>query len=211
MRYLAFFKPHDVLCQFSDAAGRTTLKDYVQVPGVYPVGRLDRDSEGLLLLTNDGALAHRLTDPRYEHPRMYLVQVERIPDPEAIETLRRGVMLSDGPTRPAEVDLLDTEPRLRDRLVPIRFRKHVPTSWLRVTLREGRNRQLRRMTAAVGFPTLRLVRVAIGPIVLSDLEPGQWRHLAETELEALRALRAEGNPGRSRRSRSRSRRPRGSS
>jgi 23S rRNA pseudouridine2457 synthase len=210
-RYIAFFKPCNVLCQFTDAAGRTTLKDYVPVPGVYPVGRLDRDSEGLLLLTDDGPLAHRLTDPRYEHPRTYLVQVERIPDPSAIEALRGGVLLSDGPTRPAEVELLECDPRVPDRPVPIRFRKNVSTGWLRVTLREGRNRQLRRMTAAVGFPTLRLVRIAIGPIALGNLEPGQWRHLTEVELAALGAARAEGTSSRNRRSRGRSRRPRGSS
>jgi 23S rRNA pseudouridine2457 synthase len=190
-RYLAFFNPHNVLCRFADAAGRTTLKDYVPVPGVYTVGRLDRDSEGLLLLTDDGHLAHRLTDPRYEHPRTYLVQVERIPTPSAIEALRRGVMLGDGPTRPAEVELLECELRVPDRPVPIRFRKNVPTSWLRVTLREGRNRQLRRMTAAVGFPTLRLMRIAIGPIALGELEPGQWRDLTKPERQALQAVRAD--------------------
>src|SRR5262249_21197030 len=139
------------------------------VPGVYPVGRLDRDSEGLLLLTDDGGLAHRLTDPRYEHPRTYLVQVERVPSQDALESLRRGIVLRDGPTRPAEVVLLDEAPALPDRAVPIRFRKSVPTAWLRLVLREGRNRQVRRMTAAVGYPTLRLVRVGIGPIELSGL------------------------------------------
>jgi len=209
-RYLALFKPYGVLCQFTDASGRTTLKDYVAVRGVYPVGRLDRDSEGLLILTDDGSLAHTLTDPRYEHPKTYLVQVERNPDPEAIEALRRGVVLSDGPTRPAEVDLLEHDPTVPDRPVPIRFRKNVPTSWLRVTLYEGRNRQLRRMTAAVGFPTLRLVRIAIGPIVLGDMAPGEWRDLTEAELTALGAVRAVGISGRGRPSRGRSRRPRGS-
>src|SRR3954467_2325942 len=185
-RYLAFFKPFDVLCQFTDAEGRATLKDYVSVPGVYPVGRLDRDSEGLLLLTDDGPLAHRLTDPRYEHPRTYLVQVERIPGPEALEALRRGGTLNDGPTRPAEAELLDAEPPLPDRPVPIRFRKNVPTAWIRLTLREGRNRQVRRMTAAVGPPTLRLVRVAVGPVELGDLAPGAWRELTPDERRALR-------------------------
>jgi 23S rRNA pseudouridine2457 synthase len=188
LRYLALFKPYDVLTQFTDAAGRATLKDFVAVPGVYPVGRLDRDSEGLLLLTDDGRLAHRLTDPRYEHPRTYLVQVERIPDATALEALRRGVALNDGPTRPAEVELLQESPPLPDRPVPIRFRKNVPTAWLRLTLREGRNRQVRRMTAAVGHPTLRLVRIAIGPIALGDLLPGSWRELTAAERGAL-ALR----------------------
>jgi len=185
LRYLAFFKPYDVLTQFTDADGRATLKDFVPVPGVYPVGRLDRDSEGLLLLTDDGRLAHRLTDPRFAHPRTYLVQVERVPAPETLEALRRGVVLNDGPTRPAEVTLLDESPALPDRSVPIRFRKNVPTAWLRLTLREGRNRQVRRMTAAVGYPTLRLVRVAIGPVTLGGLAPGCWRDLTPGERAAL--------------------------
>jgi 23S rRNA pseudouridine2457 synthase len=185
VRYLAFYKPYEVLTQFTDAAGRATLKDFVPVPGVYPVGRLDRDSEGLLLLTDDGRLAHRLTDPRYEHPRTYLVLVERVPAPEALESLRRGIVLRDGPTRPAEVAILDQPPALPDRPVPIRFRKNVPTAWLRLVLREGRNRQVRRMTAAVGHPTLRLVRVGIGPIALGNLEPGQWRELTAAERKAL--------------------------
>jgi len=185
LRYLALHKPYDVLTQFTDAAGRATLKDFVAVPGVYPVGRLDRDSEGLLLLTDDGRLAHRLTDPRYEHPRTYLVQVERVPDATALEALRRGVALNDGPTRPAEVVLLQECPPLPDRPVPIRFRKNVPTAWLRLILREGRNRQVRRMTAAIGHPTLRLVRIAIGPIGLGDLAPGRWRELTPDERGAL--------------------------
>jgi 23S rRNA pseudouridine2457 synthase len=186
LRYLAFYKPYDVLTQFTDAAGRPTLKDFVPVPGVYPVGRLDHDSEGLLILTDDGRLAHRLTDPRYEHPRTYLVQVERMPALEALESLRRGIVLRDGPTRPAEVAVLDEPPSLPDRPVPIRFRKNVPTAWLHLVLREGRNRQVRRMTAAVGHPTLRLVRVGIGPIALGGLEPGQWRALTAAERKALR-------------------------
>lgn len=184
-RYLKVFKPYDVLTQFTDASGRPTLKDFVPITGVYPVGRLDRDSEGLLLLTDDGGLAHRLTDPRFGHPRTYLVQVERLPSPEALEALRRGVTLNDGPTLPAEAELLADEPALPPRPVPIRFRKNVPTAWLRLVLREGRNRQVRRMTAAVGHPTLRLVRVAIGPITLDDLQPGQWRDLTREEVASL--------------------------
>jgi 23S rRNA pseudouridine2457 synthase len=186
-RYLVAFKPYDMLTQFTDAAGRPTLADMIPVKGVYPVGRLDRDSEGLLLLTDDGRLAHRLTDPRYAHPRTYLARVERIPDEAALEALRRGVMLSDGATRPARVELLDQLPDLPERPVPIRFRKNVPTVWLCLTLTEGRNRQVRRMTAAVGHPTLRLVRVAIGPITLEGLEPGQWRELTAAERTALGA------------------------
>lgn len=184
-RSIRLNKPYDVLCQFTDAAGRATLKDFVPVPGVYPVGRLDRDSEGLVLLTDDGRLKHRLTDPKFGHPRTYLAQVERVPGPGAIAALRRGVTLSDGPTRPVEVELLGAEPDLPARPVPIRFRKAVPTAWLRLVLREGRNRQVRRMTAAVGHPTLRLARVAIGPITLGTLPPGQWRDLTPEEREAL--------------------------
>jgi 23S rRNA pseudouridine2457 synthase len=184
-RYLKLFKPHDVLTQFTDALGRATLRDYVPVPGVYPVGRLDRDSEGLLVLTDDGALAHQLIDPQFEHPRTYLVQVERVPTRQALEALRRGVTLSDGPAKPADVELLAEPPALPDRLEPIRFRKTVPTAWIRLTLREGRNRQVRRMTAAVGFPTLRLVRIAVGPVGLGDLRPGQWLDLDDSERAAL--------------------------
>lgn len=189
-RILLLNKPYDVLTQFSDrgATGRATLKDFVPVPGVYPVGRLDRDSEGLLLLTDDGRLAHRLTDPRYEHPKTYLVQVERVPDAGALAALRSGVELNDGPTRPAEVELLAVPPDLPERSVPIRFRKNVPTAWLRLVLREGRNRQVRRMTAAVGHPTLRLVRVAIGPVALGDLAPGSWRDASADERAALDRL-----------------------
>jgi pseudouridine synthase len=201
-RTIALFKPYDVLCQFGDAEGRATLKAFVPIPGVYPVGRLDRDSEGLLLLTDDGLLAHRLTDPRFEHSKTYLIQVERIPDDEALQALRRGVVLNDGPTRPAEVGLLAEPPALPERSVPIRFRKNVPTAWLRLTLREGRNRQVRRMTAAVGHPTLRLVRVAVGPVPLGDLAPGHWRELTGSELLALTQIRA-GTPKAPRRSHSR--------
>jgi 23S rRNA pseudouridine2457 synthase len=187
-RYLALNKPYDVLCQFTDPEGRATLADHVPVPDVYAAGRLDRDSEGLLLLTDDGPIAHRLTDPRFEHPKTYLAQVEKVPGPEALEAIRRGLVLADGPTKPADVELLDQEPGLPPRPVPVRFRKNVPTAWIRLVLREGRNRQVRRMTAAVGHPTLRLVRVAIGPIGLGDLAPGAWRDLDSDEVAALRAI-----------------------
>lgn len=196
-RYLALHKPYDVLCQFTDGEGRATLKDYVPVQGVYPAGRLDRDSEGLLILTDDGSVAHRLTDPRFEHPKSYLAQVERVPDEAALERLRRGLILKDGPTRPVEAELLDDPPELPERDPPIRFRKNVPTAWVRLVLREGRNRQVRRMTAAVGFPTLRLVRVGIGPIGLDALGPGEWRELATSESDALRSsLRSGARPAR---------------
>jgi pseudouridine synthase len=195
-RYVALFKPYDVLCQFTDPAGRATLSALVPVRGVYPVGRLDRDSEGLLLLTDDGDLAHRLTDPRFEHAKTYLVQVERVPVDLAIERLRRGIELKDGRTRPAEVTLLAEPPTIPERLVPIRFRKTVPTAWLRLTIREGRNRQVRRMTAALGHPTLRLVRVGVGPIALGELMPGEWRELTPEEVNSLQVDPAQPRPGR---------------
>jgi pseudouridine synthase len=184
-RTIALFKPYGVLCQFRDASGRPTLAPLVPIAGIYPAGRLDSDSEGLLLLTEDGTLAHRLTDPRFLHPKTYLVQVERVPDLAALEALREGVVLRDGPTRPAHVELLDAEPALPDRPVPIRVRKNVPTAWLQLSITEGRNRQVRRMTAAVGHGTLRLVRVAVGPVSLGDLVPGRWRELSDHERAAL--------------------------
>jgi 23S rRNA pseudouridine2457 synthase len=188
-RYLLFYKPYGVLSQFTDTGSpgtdRHTLKDWVPVPSVYPAGRLDRDSEGLLLLTNNGQLQHRLLDPRFGHPRTYWVQVERIPDRDALQRLRSGVEIENYRTRPAIVELLPVEPPQPPRNPPIRFRKNVPTAWLQITLTEGRNRQVRRMTAAVGFPTLRLVRVAIGPLRLEPLEPGQWRDFTADELKQL--------------------------
>lgn len=182
---LRFWKPYQVMTQFTDTNNRPTLSDYIPVPNVYASGRLDYDSEGLLILTDSGALNARLTQPRFEHPRTYLVQVERIPTREAIEALTKGVVLKDGPTRPAQVELLQDDPLLPERSVPIRFRKSVPTAWLKMTLTEGRNRQVRRMTAAVGFPTLRLVRWAIGPITLDGLHPGQWKALSQQDADAL--------------------------
>lgn len=180
-RYLIFYKPYDVLSQFTDAAAkRATLKSFIPIPDVYPVGRLDRDSEGLLLLTDDGRLQHRLSHPRFRHPRTYWVQVERVPDAASLEKLRQGVTIRDYTTLPAEVERLP-EPQLPPRTPPIRFRKQVPTAWLQLTLREGKNRQVRRMTAAVGFPTLRLVRVQVGSLQLGSLQPGQWRYLTAEE------------------------------
>jgi 23S rRNA pseudouridine2457 synthase len=187
-RYLLLNKPYRVLCQFQDEQGRKTLKDYVPVPGVYAAGRLDYDSEGLVLLTNDGRLQHRLTDPRYGHPRTYWVQVEGCPTPEALAQLRQGVRIQDYMTRPAVVQVLPQEPDVPPRDPPIRFRRHIPTTWLSLTLREGRNRQVRRMTATVGYPTLRLVRVAIGALHLQDLAPGCWRELSNQERQDLLRL-----------------------
>jgi 23S rRNA pseudouridine2457 synthase len=184
--YLLFWKPYGVLTQFTDQEGRSTLKDYIDQLGVYPVGRLDQDSEGLLLLTDDGPLAHRLIDPRFDHPKTYWAQVEGIPDPSSVQALTSGVTIQNYRTRPARVRVLDQEPNLPPRPVPIRFRKAIPTAWIELILTEGKNRQVRRMTAAVGFPTLRLVRVAIGTLTLEGLEPGAWRLLTNPEVQILK-------------------------
>jgi 23S rRNA pseudouridine2457 synthase len=178
---IAFNKPHGVLCQFTagstpGATPRRTLAAFGLPPGVYPAGRLDHDSEGLLLLTDDGAIAHRLTDPGHKQPKTYWVQVEGTPGEAQLAALRAGVLLNDGPTLPAEAGCI-APPPLWPRDPPVRFRRTVPDAWLALTLREGRNRQVRRMTAAVGLPTLRLVRVKVGPWGLGDLPPGAWRPL----------------------------------
>ena len=184
--YLLFYKPFGVLSQFTGGGGKQTLSMYGPFPPhVYPVGRLDADSEGLLLLTDDRKVLFRLTDPRFAHPRTYLVQIERIPTPHELERLQRGVMIQGKPTRPAVVELLSFEPDLPSRPVPIRFRKSVPTAWLRIILREGRNRQIRKMSAAVGHPTLRLVRTHIGPFSLEGLGPGALRELTPRERKEL--------------------------
>ena len=178
MALILFNKPFNVLCQFTDRSvpPRATLAGFGLPPQVYAAGRLDHDSEGLLLLTDDGGLAHRLTDPRHKADKTYWVQVEGEPTDDQLDQLRRGVVLNDGPTLPAGVEQIDP-PALWPRDPPVRFRKSVPDAWLAVTLREGRNRQVRRMTAAVGLPTLRLVRAAIGPYRLDDLQPSQWRQV----------------------------------
>jgi 23S rRNA pseudouridine2457 synthase len=173
---IAFNKPYGVLCQFTDRSTppRRTLAAFGLPPGVYAAGRLDFDSEGLLLLTDDGALAHRLTDPRHKQPKTYWVQVEGDPTAEQLAALRRGVVLNDGPTRPAACRRIDAPP-LWPRDPPVRFRKSVPDAWPELTIGEGRNRQVRRMTAAVGLPTLRLVRMAVGSHRVDGLAPGEWR------------------------------------
>ena len=175
---ILFNKPFDVLCQFTDrgAQPRRTLAEFDLPPKVYPAGRLDRDSEGLLLLTDDGALAHRITDPRHKQPKTYLAQVEGTPDEAALQGLRHGVALNDGVTHPADARVLPHAPKeLWPRDPPVRHRKTVPDAWIELTIREGRNRQVRRMTAAVGLPTLRLIRTRIGAVELGGLAPGQWR------------------------------------
>jgi 23S rRNA pseudouridine2457 synthase len=188
--YLLLNKPYGVLTQFSDASTnpRPTLKEYVPVPDVYPVGRLDKDSEGLLLLTNHGTLQHRLTDPQFGHPRTYWVQVEGIPETAALDALRQGVTIQGYQTRPAQVQTLAISPELPPRDPPIRIRQSIPTTWLEMTLTEGRNRQVRHMTASVGLPTLRLVRWEIAHLTLEGLAPGQWRVLTEPEIKALYQL-----------------------
>ncbi|MET0231382.1 MAG: pseudouridine synthase [Rhodanobacteraceae bacterium] len=171
-------KPFGVLCQFTDRSDppRRTLAEFIDTPNVYPAGRLDFDSEGLLVLTDDGAVAHRLTDPKHTLAKTYLVQVEGTPDESALQKLRAGVVLNDGPTLPAEARALDAPPAwLWPRNPPVRFRKTVPDAWIELTIREGRNRQVRRMTAAVGLPTLRLIRVRTGSYALGDLAPGESR------------------------------------
>lgn len=186
-----FNKPYNVLTQFSDkgATGRRTLAEFGLPAGIYPAGRLDMDSEGLLLLTDDGALAHRLTDPKHKEAKTYWVQVEGTPDEDQLRRLREGVLLNDGPTLPAGAELIDAPADLWPRDPPVRFRKTVPDAWLAITLREGRNRQVRRMTAAVGLPTLRLVRARMGRWSLEGLVPGQWRVVEQTPSTSMRRQR----------------------
>ncbi|MEM7441398.1 MAG: pseudouridine synthase [Pseudomonadota bacterium] len=174
-RVILFNKPFGVLCQFTNADGRATLADYVDVPGVYAAGRLDRDSEGLLVLTNDGKLQNKIASPKFRKPKVYFAQVEGQPDAQAVTALQNGVALKDGMSKPAKVVLAQEPPWLWPRTPPIRVRKSIPDSWLTITLTEGRNRQVRRMTAHVGHPTLRLIRWSVGDWALDGLAPGEWR------------------------------------
>ena len=184
--YILFYKPYGVLSQFTDSSGRKTLSNFGPFPSdIYSVGRLDADSEGLLLLTNDGHAKHRMLEPLFAHSRTYWVQVERIPNEEALVTLQEGVMIEGKRTRKCTVRRLKSEPSLPHRDIPIRFRKNVPTAWIEISLTEGRNRQVRRMTAAVGHPTLRLIRIRLGHLELGDLQPGQHRSLSGPEVKSL--------------------------
>jgi 23S rRNA pseudouridine2457 synthase len=176
-RLLLLNKPYGVICQFSPSGGKPTLKDFVDAEGVYPAGRLDTDSEGLVVLTDDGALQHRITDPRHKLPKTYLVQVEGAPDESALAPLRQGIQLNDFRAKPAQVTIVDEPEWLWPRQPPIRRRQQIPATWLQLTLREGRNRQVRRMTAAAGFPTLRLIRYSVGPWHLEGIVPGAWKEI----------------------------------
>jgi len=182
MKYILFNKPYAVLSQFTPYEGKRSLKDFGFPKNVYPVGRLDYDSEGLLLLTDDNDIKHKLTDPIFELPKTYLVQVEKIPTEESLQQLRNGIIIEGRKTKPADVRLLPEEPPLPPRPVPIRFRKTVPTAWIEMIIREGRNRQVRKMTAAVGHPTLRLVRTKIGNLEIRELKPGEWREISKEEV-----------------------------
>ncbi|WP_299824067.1 pseudouridine synthase [uncultured Pontibacter sp.] len=191
MKYYILNKPYEVLTQFTDEAGRATLKDYVPVPNIYPVGRLDYDSEGMVLLTDDKTLQHRLSDPQFKIEKTYWVQVDGIPTDEALTNLRLGVLIKGTKTSPAKVQLLEEEPNVWERSTPIRFRKNIPTSWIEIKISQGMNRQVRRMTAAVGYPTLRLIRPGIGPLTLGNLQPGEYRELTADEVTQLKGLAAK--------------------
>jgi len=180
MTLILFNKPYDVLSQFTDKNApdtpRATLSDYIDLPGVYPAGRLDRDSEGLMILTDNGRMQTQISSPKYKTPKTYLAQVEGIPDAAALDLLRQGVVLKDGRTRPAKLNAIAEPTGLWPRTPPIRVRKTVPDSWIKLTITEGRNRQVRRMTAAVGHPTLRLIRWQVGDWTLEGIAPGMWQH-----------------------------------
>jgi 23S rRNA pseudouridine2457 synthase len=187
--YILFYKPYSVLSQFKREDGHLSLADFGPFPkNIYAAGRLDADSEGLLLLTNDNIINHRITDPKFEHERTYVVQVEGIPDGSDIERLQNGVMIEGKCTKPARVKLLTREPDPQPRAIPIRFRKNIPTSWMEIVLREGRNRQVRKMSAAVGHPTLRLIRTSITFLTIHGLKPGMYREMTPGEIDKLYRL-----------------------
>lgn len=195
--YIIFYKPYNVLCQFTDdsphSSDRETLKNYIDIPNIYSVGRLDLDSEGLLLLTDNPRVKHRLCEPSFAHPRTYWSQVENIPNLQALQQLQQGVIIQGKKTKKAIATLLQEEPKIPPRNSPIRYRREIPTSWIELTLTEGRNRQVRKMTALVGHPTLRLIRIKIGidsqcDLTLTGLEPGQWRKLTDLEQKSLEKL-----------------------
>ena len=181
-QYIAFYKPYGFLSQFTAEAGHEGLAGFHLPPGVYAAGRLDHDSEGLLLLTDDGKMIKKLLDPVFEHPRSYLAQLDGTVTPQALDALRRGVVIKGYKTKPCLAENVPDIPELPERNPPIRYRKNIPTSWVRLTLTEGKNRQVRRMTAAVGFPTLRLVRVSIGKLTLDGLKPGQWKNVRKSDI-----------------------------
>ena len=176
-RIILFNKPYNVLTQFTDKQNRQTLKDYIDIPGVYPAGRLDRDSEGLLMLTDSNALQHKITDPAHKVSKVYWAQVEGAPTDKQLQPLREGIELKGGPAKPAKARLLDEPPRLWPRTPPIRQRRHIPANWIELTISEGRNRQVRHMCAAIGFPVLRLIRYRIGSWTLDSIEPGTFREI----------------------------------
>ena len=195
MRYILLNKPYEVLTQFTDEHGRATLKDFVPVPEVYPVGRLDFDSEGLLLLTDDKQLQHRLSDPKFKVSKTYWAQVEGVVSDEALQQLQRGVTIKEGLTAPGKAAELPEPDHLWPRNPPIRYRASIPTGWLEIQISQGMNRQVRKMCAAVGLPCLRLVRAALGNLGLGELQPGQWRDLTAAEVTALQQLGAAARPG----------------
>jgi len=195
VRLLLFNKPYQVLSQFTPIDAKRSLRDFLHAPGMRVAGRLDYDSEGLLLLTDDGMLQSRITHPKWKLEKLYFVQVEGIPSDDALERLRRGVLLNDGLTLPARVKRVEEPAWLWQREPPIRFRKAIPTSWIQLGIREGRNRQVRRMTAAVGFPTLRLVRWSVGPWTLKGLQPGEWREVPSAEVRRFMSQRCRSARG----------------
>lgn len=185
MKYIAFNKPFQVLSQFSSLDGKKALKDFIDIPEIYPVGRLDYDSEGLLILTDDNKLKNILTNPDFEKEKTYLVQVEGIPKEDDLDKLRKGIIIKDYKTKEAKVNILKEIPELPERFPPIRFRKNIPDIWLNITIKEGKNRQVRKMTASIGYPTLRLIRIKINNFELNDIEVGKYKILTKNDIDLL--------------------------